>query len=144
MDDSTISALLEHINAQSGDIVFFGAGKSSVVNKSIGGLRDYLAQCFDLYTTKWAPVWIIDPPLFELDGNNRYSSVHHPFTSPVDDNAVDANSLSKAYDLVLNGSEVGGGSIRIHKLDVQKKIFEMLGMDPEHAAEVSLSTCVEL
>ena len=95
-----------------------------------------MAQCFDLYTTKWAPVWIIDPPLFELDGNNRYSSVHHPFTSPVDDNAVDANSLSKAYDLVLNGSEVGGGSIRIHKLDVQKKIFEMLGMDPEHAAEV--------
>ncbi|MDC0586501.1 aspartate--tRNA ligase [Gammaproteobacteria bacterium] len=141
LDDSTISALIERLNPQDGDVIFFGADKSNIVNASLGALRVKLAEDFNLIKEGWFPVWVVDFPMFHWDSKEkRWVSEHHPFTSPINsshdaliENPSDA--LSRGYDLVLNGSEIGGGSIRIHSQEMQQTVFEVLGIDPEEANE---------
>ena len=125
--------ILERLGAVSGDILFFGAGERDVVNRSLGALRDRLAVDRQLMTVPWAPLWVVDFPLFERDAEGRWTSLHHPFTAP----NCSAEALreapeaagSRAYDLVLNGTELGGGSIRIHCPKMQREVFSVLGMD---------------
>ena len=141
LDESTISALLQRLNPQDGDIIFFGADKSNIVNASLGALRVKLAEDFNLIKEGWFPVWVVDFPMFHWDSRDkRWMSEHHPFTSPINsshdaliENPGDA--LSRGYDLVLNGSEIGGGSIRIHSQAMQQAVFKVLGIDPEEANE---------
>ena len=123
--------------AQDGDIIFFGAGKAKVVNDAIGALRlkighsDWAKQK-GLMEQTWQPMWVVDSPMFEYDEDNaRWVACHHPFTSPKDEhlNYLETDPgkcLAKAYDMVLNGWEIGGGSVRIHKSDVQSKVFDAL------------------
>ena len=141
LPEDTVLAILERVEAQQGDVIFFGSDKAKVVNESMAALRNKIASDLDLYTDKWAPTWVVGFPMFERDNENqRWSSLHHPFTAPNED-AVDqlesdpGNVLSRAYDMVINGSEVGGGSIRIHREDVQKKVFEALAISSEDANE---------
>ncbi|MDC0186368.1 aspartate--tRNA ligase [Gammaproteobacteria bacterium] len=141
LDESTIDALLQRLNPQDGDIIFFGADKSNIVNASLGALRVKLAEDFNLIKEGWFPVWVVDFPMFHWDSRDkRWMSEHHPFTSPINsshdaliENPGDA--LSRGYDLVLNGSEIGGGSIRIHSQAMQQAVFKVLGIDPEEANE---------
>ena len=141
LDESTIDALLQRLNPQDGDIIFFGADKSNIVNASLGALRVKLAEDFNLIKEGWFPVWVVDFPMFHWDSRDkRWMSEHHPFTSPINsshdalmENPGDA--LSRGYDLVLNGSEIGGGSIRIHSQAMQQAVFKVLGIDPEEADE---------
>ena len=141
LDESTINSLLQRLNPQDGDIIFFGADKSNIVNASLGALRVKLAEDFNLIKEGWFPVWVVDFPMFHWDSRDkRWMSEHHPFTSPINsshdaliENPGDA--LSRGYDLVLNGSEIGGGSIRIHSQAMQQAVFKVLGIDPEEANE---------
>mgnify|MGYP000076495696 FL=1 len=141
LDESTINALIERLNPQDGDIIFFGADKSNIVNASLGALRVKLAEDFNLIKEGWFPVWVVDFPMFHWDPRDkRWMSEHHPFTSPINsshdaliENPGDA--LSRGYDLVLNGSEIGGGSIRIHSQAMQQAVFKVLGIDSEEANE---------
>ncbi len=124
--------IMERMSVEDGDIVFFGADKSSVVSEALGALRNRIGRDLNLYSQSWAPVWIVDFPMFEkLDGGS-FNALHHPFTAPVCsvDNIIDApqDSLSRAYDIVLNGFELGGGSIRIHDSVTQSAVFEVLGI----------------
>ena len=141
LDDSTINALIERLDPHDGDIIFFGADQSNIVNASLGALRVKLAEDFNLINEGWFPVWVIDFPMFHWDPKDkRWMSEHHPFTSPINlsDDALIENpgdSLSRGYDLVLNGSEIGGGSIRIHSQAMQQAVFQVLGIDPEEANE---------
>jgi aspartyl-tRNA synthetase len=130
-------AIMEKLGAENGDIVFFGADKAKIVNEAIGALRCKIGEDLDLYTCKWAPMWVVDFPMFEeLDGGGL-TAIHHPFTSPSctpeELKADPANALSRAYDMVLNGCELGGGSIRIHDAEMQKTVFGILGIDDEEA-----------
>ena len=129
--------IMKKLGAENGDIVFFGADKAKIVNEAIGALRCKLGEDLDLYTCKWAPMWVVDFPMFEeLDGGGL-TAIHHPFTSPSctpeELKADPANALSRAYDMVLNGCELGGGSIRIHDAEMQKTVFGILGIDDEEA-----------
>lgn len=141
LPDDVIHALVQRTNAQDGDLIFFGADKTKVVNDSLAALRVKVAADIDLVIEGWAPVWVVDFPMFERDqDNNRWSSLHHPFTAPKADQIEQLKSdpgsvLSRAYDMVLNGSEIGGGSIRIHQSDVQKLAFSALGIDDDEAQE---------
>ncbi len=125
--------------AKTGDIIFFGADKAKIVNEALGNLREKLAHDLNLYDKEWAPIWVLDFPMFEVADDGSLNAIHHPFTAP----SVDAkkllkdpkNALSRAYDLVINGSEVGGGSIRIHQSDMQKTVLKLLGIDDEEARE---------
>ena len=141
LDDSTINALIERLDPHDGDIIFFGADQSNIVNASLGALRVKLAEDFNLINEGWFPVWVIDFPMFHWDPKEkRWMSEHHPFTSPINlsDDALIENpgdTLSRGYDLVLNGSEIGGGSIRIHSQAMQQAVFQVLGIDPEEANE---------
>ena len=141
LDDSTINALIERLDPHDGDIIFFGADQSNIVNASLGALRVKLAEDFNLINEGWFPVWVIDFPMFHWDPKDkRWMSEHHPFTSPINlsDDALIENpgdTLSRGYDLVLNGSEIGGGSIRIHSQAMQQAVFQVLGIDPEEANE---------
>ncbi|MBT3993238.1 MAG: aspartate--tRNA ligase [Gammaproteobacteria bacterium] len=141
LDDSTINALIERLDPHDGDIIFFGADQSNIVNASLGALRVKLAEDFNLINEGWFPVWVIDFPMFHWDPKEkRWMSEHHPFTSPINlsDDALIENpgdALSRGYDLVLNGSEIGGGSIRIHSQAMQQAVFQVLGIDPEEANE---------
>ncbi|MEE8321115.1 MAG: aspartate--tRNA ligase, partial [Gammaproteobacteria bacterium] len=141
LPDEVISKLLERTGAESGDLIFFGADKSTIVNDALGALRDKLALDCDLLQGDWAPIWIIDFPMFEYnEGENRWDSLHHPFTAPQVDNPTELETnpgtcLSRAYDLVVNGIELGGGSVRIHKPDMQKTVFSLLGINEEEAEE---------
>ena len=141
LDDSTINALIERLDPHDGDIIFFGADQSNIVNASLGALRVKLAEDFNLINEGWFPVWVIDFPMFHWDPKDkRWMSEHHPFTSPINlsDDALIENpgdALSRGYDLVLNGSEIGGGSIRIHSRAMQQAVFQVLGIDPEEANE---------
>jgi len=137
-DDATLENILKTVNAQNDDMIFFGAGKCSVVNDSIGALRCKLGEDFDLYTQEWAFTWVTDFPLFEKDDAGTLHSMHHPFTAPQTNDIAafksdPANTLSRAYDLALNGLEVGGGSIRIHNLAMQMAALELCGIDKEEA-----------
>ena len=142
LHDAAIAAILERTAAQEGDILFFGADKAKVVNDAIGALRlkvghsDFAKQT-GLFEDRWAPLWVVDFPMFEHDEeDNRWVAVHHPFTSPKDghEDLMDTDPgacIAKAYDMVLNGWELGGGSVRIHRADVQAKVFAALNISPE-------------
>lgn len=132
--------VLEKTGAQDGDLIFFGADKASIVNESMAALRVKLGHDLNLIQGEWKPVWVIDFPMFEWDEKaSRFTAIHHPFTAPscsVEDlKANPAVALSRAYDLVLNGTEVGGGSIRINKTSMQQTVFEILGIGEEEARE---------
>ncbi|MDI4638467.1 MULTISPECIES: aspartate--tRNA ligase [Halomonadaceae] len=137
--DGIIEDLLDRVEAQDGDIIFFGADNARIVNEAIGALRVKLGEDLELYTREWAPLWVVDFPMFEEDGNGRMQALHHPFTAPSCD--VDtlrdrpAEALSKAYDMVLNGTELGGGSIRIHDHGMQRAVLDVLGIGEEEADE---------
>ncbi len=134
----TVQAVLQRTGAQTGDLVFFGADKARIVNDSLGALRTALGEDLKLLQGDWAPLWVVDFPLFEYnDAEQRWESLHHPFTAPqTQEQGGDLNErLSRAYDLVLNGMELGGGSIRIHEPEMQLKVLELLGIDEEQARE---------
>lgn len=134
-----VMQLLERVGAENGDIVFFGADKAKVVNDAMGALRVKIGHDLKLATCEWAPLWVVDFPMFEETDDGKWTSVHHPFTLPkssVEDvKAHPGEALSVAYDMVLNGTEVGGGSLRIYTLEMQKAIFEALGISDEEAEE---------
>ena len=146
LHDEAITEILKRCGAQNGDIIFFGADKAKVVNDSIGALRlkvghSEFGKKTGLFTKGWKPLWVVDFPMFEHDEeNNRWSAVHHPFTAPKDghEDWMDTDPgrcIAKAYDMVLNGWELGGGSVRIHRADVQSKVFTALKIGHEEAQE---------
>ena len=140
LPDDVVESILQRTGAQTGDIVFFGADKEKVVNESIGALRDKIGKEQGLLEGDWKPVWVVDFPMFDWDEkSNRFTAIHHPFTAPscsADELKADAGkALSRAYDLVLNGTEVGGGSIRIHKTDMQQVVFDLLGMEQQESQD---------
>jgi aspartyl-tRNA synthetase len=139
---TALQAIIDRTGAQNGDIVFFGADKSKVVNEALGALRLKVGHDKGHVDGRaWAPLWVVDFPMFEHDEeNDRWAALHHPFTAPKDghEDLLVTNpgaALSKAYDMVLNGWEVGGGSVRIHKQDVQSKVFDALKISKEEAQE---------
>ena len=129
--------LMQRVGAENGDLVFFGADKAKVVNDALGALRVKLGHDLDMINGEWAPLWVVDFPMFEETDNGQWTSVHHPFTMPKCDVETLSNNpgeaLSVAYDMVLNGTEVGGGSLRIYDLDMQKAVFKALGITEEEA-----------
>jgi len=131
--------LLDRLEAQDGDLIFFGADSVKVVNEALGALRCKIGENLDLYTAKWAPLWVVDFPMFEETSDGGITAIHHPFTAPsCSAEELKANpltALSQAYDMVLNGTELGGGSIRIHKGDMQETVFELLKISPEEQEE---------
>ncbi|MBT7751457.1 MAG: aspartate--tRNA ligase [Porticoccaceae bacterium] len=131
--------IMERLGAKNGDIVFFGADKSAVVSEALGALRCKVGEDLNLYTSEWAPMWVIDFPMFEATDNGGLTPLHHPFTAPscsIEDLQSDpANALSRAYDMVLNGVELGGGSIRIHDQKMQAVVFDVLGIDETEQRE---------
>lgn len=137
--ENIVEELLDRVGAEDGDIIFFGADKTRIVNEAIGALRVKLGADLELYTQQWAPLWVVDFPMFEADDNGRLSPLHHPFTapscSPEELKAAPAKALSRAYDMVLNGTELGGGSIRIHDQTMQSTVFEILGIGEQEAQE---------
>ncbi|CAA9892111.1 aspartyl-tRNA synthetase [Candidatus Methylobacter favarea] len=138
--DAIWMKVLAKTNAQTGDLIFFGADKANVVNEAMGALRVKLGHDFNLLEGEWKPVWVVDFPMFDWDEKSqRYNAIHHPFTAPsCSDEALVANpgaALSRAYDLVLNGTEVGGGSIRINRTAMQQTVFNILGIGEEEAEE---------
>jgi aspartyl-tRNA synthetase len=144
LHDAAIAHILERTGAQNGDIIFFGADKAKIVNDALGALRlkighSDLAKANGLFEDRWAPMWVVDFPMFEFDEDEgRWNAVHHPFTAPKDGHedfmvTDPGRCLSKAYDMVLNGWEIGGGSVRIHRADVQQKAFDALHIKPEEA-----------
>ena len=142
LPESVVADVLARTGAAAGDLIFFGADKAKVVNESLAALRVRLGHDLALLEGEWRPLWVVDFPMFEYDETDgRYYALHHPFTAPqaetVDQvNAADPESLlSRAYDLVLNGTELGGGSIRIHRPDMQSAVFQRLGIDPEEVRE---------
>ena len=139
-----IAEVLTRTGAQNGDLIFFGADRYKVVCEALGALRLKLGEELGLTVPGWRPLWVIDFPMFEENDDGSFSAVHHPFTSPLDTDAFLntpmaelelGNLLSNAYDMVLNGTELGGGSVRIHSSDVQAKVFQLLGISDEEAAE---------
>jgi aspartyl-tRNA synthetase len=137
-DDVTMK-VMERIGAQNGDIVFFGADKAKVVSEALGALRCKVGEDLDMFTCEWAPLWVVDFPMFEEADGGRLTALHHPFTAPActaqELKANPEQALSVAYDMVLNGCELGGGSIRIHKQDMQKIVFEVLGIGEREQRE---------
>ena len=141
LPDEAISAIIERTGCQNGDLLFFGAGDRTMVNESMGALRVRLGHDRGLVAEGWAPLWVVDFPMFEWNPkDNRWDALHHPFTSPntEDPDELAANPgdmLSRAYDMVLNGTELGGGSVRIHSMDMQNRVFEILGIGEEEARD---------
>ena len=141
LPDETLEEIIKRCDVETGDMLFFGAGATTVVNESIGALRVKLGHDRGLASNDWKPLWVVDFPMFEWDERNkRWSALHHPFTAPASDDveALKANpgkALSRAYDMVLNGTELGGGSIRIHNSDIQQAAFEILGIDEAEQEE---------
>ena len=132
-------ALIERLNTETGDIIFFGADKTKVVNEALGALRVKVAEDLGQIHEGWAPLWIIDFPMFEQDSDGNLTSLHHPFTAPASDAEGLASNplgtLSRAYDMVLNGTELGGGSVRINRPEMQQAVFKVLGIGNEEAEE---------
>jgi len=139
LPDDVIAQIIERTQPTAGDLLFFGADKTQVVNDALGALRVKLGLDRQLLESEWAPLWVIDFPMFEWDEKeNRWNALHHPFTAPNFDSAEQlleqpGESLSQAYDMVLNGTEVGGGSVRIHRQDMQKAVFQTLNISDEEA-----------
>jgi len=141
LSDAAVEGILQRTDAADGDLIFFGADRTKVVNESLGALRERLGHDLDLVQEGWYPVWVVDFPMFERDeSTGRWNALHHPFTAPQsqDTNALLADpgaALSRAYDLVLNGSEIGGGSIRIHREEMQQAVLGLLGMGAAEARD---------
>jgi aspartyl-tRNA synthetase len=141
LPDEAIQTILERTGAESGDLIFFGADKASVVNESLGALRLKVGQDRGLVEAGWRFLWVVDFPMFEYDeGEKRWNALHHPFTAPATDNpdeleADPGGTLSRAYDMVLNGTELGGGSVRIHNLEMQHRVFGLLGIEDQEAED---------
>jgi len=139
MPEEVINQLMQNVQAETGDIIFFGAGKVKIVNEAIGALRVKVAADLGQVKAGWAPLWVIDFPMFEKASDGSLTSLHHPFTAPACDAEELAkdplNSLSRAYDMVLNGTELGGGSIRINKPGMQEQVFKVLGIGKQEAEE---------
>ena len=142
LPESAVSEILSRTAAEAGDLIFFGADKAKVVNESLAALRVRVGHDLGLVEGEWRPLWVVDFPMFEYDeGDGRYYALHHPFTAPQCDTLEEVNAadpealLSRAYDLVMNGTELGGGSIRIHRPDMQSAVFERLGIGAEEARE---------
>jgi aspartyl-tRNA synthetase len=139
IDDDTILNLLDKLQVKKGDIIFFGAGKQKIVNDSLAALRDLVAKDLDLLTCEWAPCWVVDFPMFETTSSGNITPLHHPFTAPrcsieeLRDKPLEA--LTDAYDVVLNGTELGGGSVRIHDHEMQTAVLEALNIEAEEAEE---------
>ncbi|MEM8984720.1 MAG: aspartate--tRNA ligase [Pseudomonadota bacterium] len=141
LPDNAVDGIIERTGANSGDLIFFGADKARVVNDALGALRVQVGQDRGLVTDGWAPLWVVDFPMFEWDGDGkRWTSLHHPFTAPSVDSPEElandpGNTLSRAYDMVLNGNEIGGGSVRIHDTAMQAAVFELLSISEDEAEE---------
>jgi len=141
LPDEVLQAVLARTGAESGDLVFFGADDTRIVNESLGALRLRLGQDLNLMAKDWRPVWILDFPLFEWNPEEqRWEALHHPFTAPKIDalqalKEAPGACLSRAYDLVLNGTELGGGSVRIHRPEMQQEVFKLLGINAEEASD---------
>ncbi|MDH3532775.1 MAG: aspartate--tRNA ligase [Gammaproteobacteria bacterium] len=141
LPDAAVNGILERTGAKTGDLIFFGADKARIVNDALGALRVKIGEDRGLVADGWAPLWVVDFPMFEKDlQTGRWNALHHPFTAPaVNDTAAlmadPGLALSRAYDIVLNGSEIGGGSIRIHDQDVQSAVFDLLDIGKEEAEE---------
>jgi len=141
LPDEVIDELVNRIDINDGDIIFFGADKENIVNDALGALRVRIGRDLNLLEEGWQPLWVTDFPMFEKDKNsNNWTSLHHPFTAPSIDDAEELENnpgkvLSKAYDMVLNGSEIGGGSIRIHNKKMQAKVFKLLNISDAEAQE---------
>jgi aspartyl-tRNA synthetase len=141
LSDAAVAGILERTGARKGDLIFFGADSAKVVNDALGALRLKVGHDLKLVEEGWRPLWVVDFPMFEWDADEkRWAAMHHPFTSPkADDPAVlrgdPEGALAKAYDMVLNGSEIGGGSVRIHREEMQSTVFSLLGIGPEDAAK---------
>ncbi|MBT4586827.1 MAG: aspartate--tRNA ligase [Gammaproteobacteria bacterium] len=139
LGDDVTQQVIDLTEAKRGDIIFFGADKSKIVNEALGSLREKLGKDLNLFDKEWAPIWVIDFPMFDVSEDGSLNAIHHPFTAPsVDSKTLLENpekALSRAYDLVINGSEVGGGSIRIHKSEMQKTVLKLLGIEDEEARE---------
>ena len=139
LGDDVTQQVIDLTEAKKGDIIFFGADKSKIVNEALGNLREKLGKDLNLFDKEWAPIWVIDFPMFDVSDDGSLNAIHHPFTAPsVDTKTLLENpekSLSRAYDLVINGSEVGGGSIRIHKSEMQKTVLKLLGIEDDEARE---------
>ncbi len=144
LHDAAIAEVLKRTGAVNGDLLFFGADKAKIVNDSMGALRlkvghSDFGKAKGLFEDKWAPLWVVDFPMFERDDDEgRWNAVHHPFTAPKDghEDLMDTDPgacIAKAYDMVLNGWELGGGSVRIHRAEVQSKVFSALNIGPEEA-----------
>src|SRR5690606_2862017 len=139
MPETVIAQLLDRVQAATGDILFFGADKRGVVNEAMGALRDRVGKDQKLLRGDWAPLWVVDFPMFERDKDGGIGATHHPFTAPACSpeqlEAEPLAALSRAYDMVMNGTELGGGSIRINRPDMQQTVFRVLGIGPEEAEE---------
>jgi len=139
LSDAALSGILQRTGAAAGDLVFFGADRAAVVNDALGALRLKAGADLKLAVSGWRPLWVIDFPMFEWNSDEkRWVAMHHPFTAPQSDDAAalraaPAAALAKAYDMVLNGSEIGGGSVRIHRQEMQSTVFELLGIGAEEA-----------
>jgi len=139
LPENVLKEIVARTGAQAGDVIFFGADKAKIVNDSLGALRVRLGQDKGLVEKGWRALWVVDFPMFEWDEEGkRWSAMHHPFTSPKDGHeerlaADPGKALAKGYDLVLNGWEIGGGSVRIHRAEVQSKVFKVLGISEEEA-----------
>jgi len=139
LGDEVTSKVIKKTKASIGDIIFFGADTAKIVNESLGNLREKLARDLNLFDSEWSPVWVFDFPMFDVEDDGSLNAIHHPFTAPSVDRQTlikePEKSLSRAYDLVINGSEVGGGSIRIHQSDMQKTVLKLLGIDDDEARD---------
>lgn len=139
MPNEIVDAILERVGAESGDLVFFGADTHKVVSDALGALRCKLGEDLDLYTCEWSPLWVVDFPMFEEVDGGALTALHHPFTapscSPEELAENPATALSRAYDMVLNGTELGGGSIRIHDQKMQQVVFNVLGIEEDEQQE---------
>lgn len=139
LDQNAIDGILERTGAKAGDLIFFGADKAKIVNEALGALRIKVAKDLNLVRDEWAPLWVVDFPMFEEGDDGKLAALHHPFTqpkcTPEELLANPEKALSRAYDLVLNGTELGGGSIRISQPDMQKTVFKGLGIGDEEARE---------
>jgi aspartyl-tRNA synthetase len=137
--EANLNVILDRVGAVDGDIVFFGADKAKIVSEALGALRIKLGHDLDLLTCKWAPMWVVDFPMFEENDDGSFTALHHPFTAPKctpqELEANPAGALSRAYDMVLNGTELGGGSIRIHRKEMQQSVFRLLGINEAEQEE---------
>ena len=137
--EANLNVILDRVGAVDGDIVFFGADKAKIVSEALGALRIKVGNDLNLLTCEWAPMWVVDFPMFEENEDGSFSALHHPFTapkcSPEELEANPATAISRAYDMVLNGTELGGGSIRIHRKEMQQAVFRLLGIEEAEQEE---------